>query len=111
MVAGLDAGAYVEHGVGVEDDAGLAWPVEGQRDAGSRSMLRSFRRWLHVPADGLAVRADPDDADLGAAIAVDGGQVGWPTGVDQLPELVWRADHKVVPRSSGTEAMRASRES
>jgi hypothetical protein len=77
MVAGLDSGACVEHGVGVEEDAGLAWRVDGQHDAGVAFDVAQLQVVAPVAADWLvAVQADPDDADLGATIGVDGGQVG-----------------------------------
>jgi hypothetical protein len=61
----------------VEDDAGLAWRVEGQHDAGVAFDVAQFQVVAQVPADWLvAVQTDPDDADLGAAIGVDGGQMG-----------------------------------
>jgi len=106
MVAGLDSGACVEHGVGVEEDARLAWRFEGQHDAGVAFDVAQLQVVAHVAADWLvAVQADPDDADLGATIGVDGGQVGQWSGVDQFPELVWQADHRRVPGSLGSAAM------
>ena len=107
MVARLDRGAGVEHPVWVEEDARLARRVEGQHDAGVAFDVAQLQVVAHVAADWLvAVQADPDDADLGATIGVDGGQVGERSGVDQFPELVWQADQRRVPGNSGVSSMR-----
>jgi hypothetical protein len=66
----------VQHGVGVEEDARLAWCVEGEHDAGVALNVAQLPVTAHVAADQLAaVEADPDHTHLGAAIGIDRGEV------------------------------------
>src|SRR6266851_9151481 len=115
IVAGLDSRACVEHPVGIEEDAGLAWRGEGQHDAGVAFDVAQLQVVAHVRADWLVpVQADPDDADLGLPSVLM--VVTWASGAESISSLSWsgrritgsyleaRAVQRCGPRCAGSRA-------
>jgi hypothetical protein len=94
VLAGLDGGAGMQHGVRIQKDTRLVRRVERQHRARVALDVAHLLGPAHVAADDLVtVQPDPDHGHLRAAVGVDRGQVRQRTGCDQVPKLGWQRIH------------------
>src|SRR5579875_1200332 len=101
VVARLHHRVGVQHRVGVEENARLVRRLDGKDDSGIPLDVAELQMVAHVAADQLvAVQTDPDDADLRAAVGIDGAEVGERAGLDEVAQVGVERRHRWDPPST-----------